>query len=341
MTVGVALLGAGFMGTQHAKAYRRLTEAAAVRVVCSRSGERAARLAEELGADSVISLEAALDRQDVDVVDICLPTDLHASVAIMALETGHHVLVQKPIALSLEDADAMGQTADKAGCMLMVAMTLRFWPEYEALERLVAGDRLGQVTGLVAERLSPPTSWNVWMSKSARSGGVPVDLMIHDLDLVSRYLGRPLSVLASSPSKKEAEMRSVFALVECERGVASVAGSTAMPPSFPFSSLIRLMGSAGAAEFRYRDVGGVEGGNVSKAAAPSLVEVWREGEQEQLKISADSDPWEREVAYFVRCVVTGQKPRIGVWQEARQTLELALAVRRSACSGQREVMGDL
>lgn len=189
--IGVALLGAGFMGIQHARGYRRLAGTAAVKVVCFRTGQRAATLARELGAESTTLLDAAPELPGVDAVDVCLPSDLHASVALAALEAGRHVLVQKPVALSMQDAEAMGRAADKAQRILVVATTLRFWPEYQALERLAASSSLGSITGLVAERLSPPITWNAWIADRARSGGTAVDLMIHDLDLVGRYLGKP------------------------------------------------------------------------------------------------------------------------------------------------------
>ena len=322
------------MGSEHAKAYACLSDVAEVRVVFDASGERAARRAKELGAGCVSSLDAALEYPRVDAVDVCLPSDLHASVTIRALEAGRHVLVQKPIALSLEDADTMRRAAKKAGRVLMVAMTLRFWPACEALEQLAASGRLGRVVGLVAERLSPPTTWNAWMADSVRSGGVAVALMIHDLDLVGRYLGSPRAVVAQAVGDRGVGTQSIFALIDCEGGVAQVSGSEEMPARFPFSSMVRHIGSEGSAEFRYRDIGNVHGGNLSEASTPSNIDIWRNREQERLQVPTGPSPWVREVEHFIRCVITGQEPQIGAFEDARAALSLALLVRSSVANDQ-------
>ena len=112
---GVALLGAGFMARIHATSYASLSDRAQVRVVCAlHSGEP---IAERLGAELVRDWEEAIAAPGVDAVDICLPTPLHRPVAERALELGRHVLVEKPVALTLEDTDAIGaQPTRPAAC---------------------------------------------------------------------------------------------------------------------------------------------------------------------------------------------------------------------------------
>lgn len=130
--VRIGLLGCGFIGKVHAKAYAQIPDAKVVAVVDRDSG-RAKEVAEELGAEVVPVVDDLLSRQDIDMVDVCLPTYLHADHVIAAARAGKHVLCEKPMALSLEQADAMIEATEQAGVAFMVGHTLRFWPEYVAI----------------------------------------------------------------------------------------------------------------------------------------------------------------------------------------------------------------
>ena len=110
----IALLGAGFMADTHARCYEALGDRAQVQVVCGLEADRVAGLAAQLGAEATGDVETAL-AMPVDVVDVCLPTPLHRSMAERALVAGCHVLLEKPIALTLEDADAIGAAAEASG----------------------------------------------------------------------------------------------------------------------------------------------------------------------------------------------------------------------------------
>src|SRR5207237_810445 len=104
MAVRVAILGAGFMASAHASNYAALGERVSVERVASRTPERAAKVAATVGAEATTELDAAIRDPEVDVVDICLPTPLHREAAESALAAGKHVFLEKPIALTLEDA---------------------------------------------------------------------------------------------------------------------------------------------------------------------------------------------------------------------------------------------
>ena len=131
--INVAIVGGGFMGQTHAGAWSALAGRARVAVVSSRSQERAARVAALCGAEATGDLYAPIDRPDIDVVDICLPTPQHREAAERAFAAGKHVLLEKPIALTLEDAEAITAAAERAGKLLVVGLVLRFWPEYVEL----------------------------------------------------------------------------------------------------------------------------------------------------------------------------------------------------------------
>ena len=133
-------------------------------VGCSRPSERAAKVAESLGAELTTELDDVLRDSEVDAVDVCLPTPLHRDVTERAFAAEKHVFLEKPIALTLEDADGIIAAAERSGKLLMVGLVLRFWPEYVELGRRVAAGELGRPRAVSTHRLSPPADWNDWMA---------------------------------------------------------------------------------------------------------------------------------------------------------------------------------
>jgi predicted dehydrogenase len=319
---GVALLGAGFMGSTHAAVYEAL--GTDVKVV---AGLDAERVAKPLGAAATADWETALRVPGVDVVDVCLPTPLHRAVAERALAAGKHVLLEKPIALSLEDADAIGAAVGDR--VLMVGHVLRFFPEIAELRRVVASGELGRPLAASATRLSAPPDWNDWMLDAERSGGTLVDLAIHDFDVLGALLGPARRVHA----RAVAGGRHVTALVEHEGGEALVEGSHAMPPSYPFTADLRVLCERGVAEHRF--VAGA-GDEVDSAVLSVLTVSPAEGEAREF--SRPADPWRAQIEHFLECVASGAEPADGSFAQARAALAVALAARRSVVSGAPEAI---
>ena len=322
---GVALLGAGFMADTHARCYSALRDRAAVRVVCGLEVDRVRALADRLGAQATDDLETALSMPGVEAVDVCLPTPLHRPVAERALAAGHHVLLEKPIALSLEDADAIGAAARKSGRVLMVGHVLRFMPEIVELRRVLASGELGRPLGASALRLSAPPDWNDWMRDAERSGGALVDLAIHDFDVLAALLGPARRVHA----RAVAGGGHVSALVEHERGEGTVEGSHAMPGSYPFTANLRVLCEGGVLEHRF--VAGA-GDEVSDSGVVSVLGI-HPAAAEARRFSAPGDPWQAEIEHFLDCVADGAAPADGSFEQARAALAVALAARRSLASG--------
>ena len=186
----VAILGAGFMGGTHARAFARIP---GVRVigVSSRSADKAAALAQAVGAEPFTDVMALLHDPRVDAVSITLPTNLHAEVAIAALRAGKHVFVEKPLALTLAACDAMIAATAEANRVLMVAHVLRFWPEYIAIADLLRRGDLGKPLTATAIRLCTPPTWGEWFKHTGWTGGAVLDFHIHDLDVLNWLFGAP------------------------------------------------------------------------------------------------------------------------------------------------------
>jgi predicted dehydrogenase len=324
----VAILGGGFMGGAHAANYQALGERVRVKWVAARASEKASRVADSVGADLTTDLDAAIRDPDVDAVDVCLPTILHRWAAEQAFGAGKDVFLEKPIALTPEDAGAIVAAAERSGKTLMVGLVLRFWPEYVELKRLVSAGELGRPRAAAAVRLSPPADWNDWMVDAAQSGGTPVDLMIHDFDQLNWLLGRPRCVYAS-----EAGPGHVQAVVEYDGASGIVEGSMAMPRSYPFSSNIRVLCEGGVAEYAF-SAAPVEGeGNIGASSSPRGLRLYpADGEPSTVSVES-ADPWGPEIEEFVSCLEEGRAPEQGTGEQATLALLTSLAAARSLETG--------
>jgi predicted dehydrogenase len=326
--ITISILGGGFMGSAHAANYRRLRDRVRVKTIAARTPARAAKVAESVGAELTSDLDAAVRDPDVDAVDVCLPTPLHRDAVERAFEAGKDVFLEKPIALTLDDADAIVRAAERRGRLLMVGHVLRFWPEYVELQRRLAAGELGQPLAISTSRLSPPADWNDWMADRRKSGGTSVDLLIHDFDQMNWLLGRARSVLAREPLEGH-----IVAMVEYDGAIGNAEGSMRMPSSYPFSSGIRVLAEAGVAEYAFSAAPAEDGGNIGNATAATGLRLYPSGAKPLALPAASTDPWGPELEYFVECVEQRRDPEQGTGDQAREALLVALAANESIKSG--------
>ena len=205
----VGVVGIGFMGSNHFNIWRQHKEAEVAAIADVNRKKLSGDWSDIVGNIAVgggrVNLKGIktydnpaklIGDQDIDVVDICLPTYLHARVAINALEAGKHVLCEKPMANNIKDAAKLAQAAKKAakkGRKFMVAHGIRFWPEYEALKDIVSKGKYGKVLSMHMRRMSPTPiwSWNNWLMAANKSGSAALDLHIHDTDFANSLFGKP------------------------------------------------------------------------------------------------------------------------------------------------------
>ena len=323
---GIALLGAGFMASTHSAIYANVPGGAQVKVVCGLDEDRVRALAERHGAVTTADWNDALAAPGVDAVDICLPTPLHRAVAERALAAGKHVLLEKPVALTLDDADAIAAAAEASGRVLMVGHVLRFVAEIREMRRVIDSGELGRPLAATAIRLSPPPDWNEWMLDAARSGGTLVDLAIHDFDILAALLGPARRVHA----RAVADGRHVTTLIEHEHGEGTVEASHAMPGSYPFTAGLRVLCERGVLEHRF--IAGA-GDEVADSDVSSVLTVHPAAGRSRTFSAPGDDPWHTEIEHFLDCVEHGAPPIDGTLAQARAALAVALAARRSLESG--------
>ncbi len=213
----VAILGFGSIARAHKSAYQTVAgEGMPVKLVAvcdidpSRfEGEVATNLSQVSEEKQVndfhcyTDLEEMLAKEELDLIDICLPTFLHARYTIAMLKRGYHVLCEKPMALNRADCEAMIAAAKESGKQLMIGQALRFFSQYVYLKKVTEDGRFGKLLSGFFERASAPATWGWenWFLDYERSGGPLFDLHVHDVDFVRYLLGEPQKVQALTSSK--------------------------------------------------------------------------------------------------------------------------------------------
>ena len=194
----VGLIGCGFMGTMHANCYKNIPGVEIVALADVRH-ECAKTLAEGTNAVLYADGKDLIANADVDVIDICLPTYLHAEYAMLAMEKVRYVFVEKPVALTKEEGQQMLKKAAETGCNVQIGQVIRFWDEYVALEKIIKAGTYGKVVNANFRRISPvPTwGWNNWLLNEKLSGGAAQDLHIHDMDYVLSQFGKPNKIASA------------------------------------------------------------------------------------------------------------------------------------------------
>jgi predicted dehydrogenase len=334
--IRVGVLGAGFMGSTHARAFAKLPDVQVV-AVTSRTMERAAALAQEVGARPSLDHMAVATDPNVDVVSNTLPTPFHKEYTIAALRAGKAVLLEKPMGLTVEECDAMIATARETGRPFMIAHVIRFWPEYVALYEFVASGALGKPLAAVARRLSTRPTWGDWFANAEWTGGAVLDLHIHDLDTLNWFFGTPRSVYARGQRGIYGGWDHVLTLVDYGEVKAHAEGSVMMPEGYPFTMSLAVLCERGSAEFNFRAGGtGVETGT---AEGTSLM-VYESGKLPRALPSPGGDAYEAEVAYFIECVRANRLPERGTPEQARLAVQTALAARLSLETDQVVMLSD-
>jgi predicted dehydrogenase len=133
----------------------------------------------------------------IDLIDVCSPTHLHAGMATAALAAGKHVLVEKPLALTADDADAMLAAARRAGKLLLVAHVLPFVPEFAFAADAVRSGRFGKLLGGHLTRVISRPDWSADVADSSKTGGPAIDLHIHDTHFIGLVAGVPRQVFSA------------------------------------------------------------------------------------------------------------------------------------------------
>jgi predicted dehydrogenase len=327
MNIGV--VGLGLMGQVHLEAWR--VAGANITALHDQNASRAEKLATQYGALST-TLEKLLET--VDVVDICLPTPHHKDITLLAAQAGKHVVCEKPMALSLEDANAMLEACNQAGVRLFIAHVVRFFDQYKAAAAALARGELGKLGTLRLKRAAyqPAKEQDNWFLDESRSGGVVLDLMVHDFDVANWFgalvgAGRIERVFARSSRATDPSAKGdvVLCTLRYESGaLAHLEGAWAYPPGV-FRTGFDVAGTDGVLEWRSDDAGSVQSFLPAQAASIAAVGL--------PVVSGGQDPYQSQIKHVLHALQTGTEFAVTA-QDALFALRLGLAARESLNTGQ-------
>lgn len=326
MRVGV--VGVGFMGSVHLAAYAGMPEVDVVGVADS-NAEAAALAAATVGSRPYTSYEELVASEDVDVVDVCLPTAFHRDLALRAARDGKHVILEKPIALTLEEADEILEAFKPCDGRLFVGHVVRFFPEYVRIKRMLDAGDLGTVGVARTSRRSPLLmGWNDWYADRRASGGVLVDLLVHDFDFLRWCFGEVERVYARGVLGREYN-RLDYALVTLrfEGGeISHLEGHWGYPGAFNYS--IEVAGSKALVTADSTEPSSLHltGGAHDPNHPPNLL--------------TGKSPYMTELEHFIGCIVSGEESIVS-GEDARAALAISLAAIESIRTGKPVKPGEV
>jgi predicted dehydrogenase len=332
-TIRFGLIGAGRVSPRHVQSISELAGARLV-AIADVVASRAERIAKEQHAQAYSDYRKMLERDDIDVVNICTPSGLHAQMTIDALQAGKHVICEKPMALNLHDADRMIATAQATGKKLCVVLQNRYNPPMQDLRRIVDENRLGKILlGNATVRWYRPQEYyeDGWHGTWAMDGGALMNQSIHHIDALQWLMGEVDSVFAYTATlahKMEAEDVGVATLRFKSGALGVIEGSTVTYPE-NLEGSVALFGERGSVK-----VGGT---------ALNRKVLWKiagEVEHEHLLLMRDQvDPpsvygysHQAVIADMLAAVRDNREPATNGTQ-ARKSVALVLAIYESARSG--------
>lgn len=315
----VAVLGCGGMGSVHAHIYDKL-ESVQLTGLCDENRERADALSRSTGAPAFNSFQQMLEEVEFDAVSIALPSYLHKEYTLQAAKARKHIICEKPIALTLEDAEEMIAACEDNGVRLFIGHVVRFFPDYVNMKEALDNGKLGRPGVAHASRIGGhPGSW---FSDETKSGGVIVDLMIHDLDFLRSCFGEVSTVYALNTKKEGLDY--ALATLQFQNGaVANVESNWGYPG--PFHTKAEIAGNKGIIR-----------ANSLRSSSLQLVKQGEKGSSSASTVIPESpayrSPYELQLEHFITCIKKGSEPIVTV-NDAYKALELALAAVSSARTG--------
>jgi predicted dehydrogenase len=242
-------------------------------------------VAEAAPAASLIrDFNVVLNDPEIDVVSICTPTGTHRELAVRGLHAGKNVLVEKPIALTMDDAQVIHEEAPRSGRVFMVAQVVRFFAGYKRLRLDFNDGKRGSLLSARATRFSTTPDRADWLRDFAEAGGMLVDFGIHDCDQMNLFLGDPIEVsaigaAATGPVETTITYR--------DGGIGQMLSYADLPSAAPFRSSLEVVGTAGFAQYEYA----AESVNSS---AVSRYSISADAQSSQVVLGAE-DPYARQL----------------------------------------------
>lgn len=322
-----SVLGLGWFGEKHCEALAAIPNVE-IHALCTRNTERLAEVAGRFGVRKTFTdYNEMLADPELESVSITTMWDQHAAPAVAALKAGKHVFLEKPMASTVADCDAIVNAAKASSGFFMVGHICRFNPRYAAAKQEIAAGKIGRIISMYARRNLP-----AWVGASVLDKiGPIIGDCVHDTDLMFWFSGsRAVSAFAQTVKVREhANPDLGQVMYRLENGASCILESVwCLPDTTPFQIDERL------------EVIGTEGSIAIHDTHPNLMIVDGNGSR-----CPDTTYWPTihgqlrgalrdELAYFVHCVATGEKPTVITPEESREAVRACLAAEESARTGQ-------
>ena len=328
MKVGV--IGCGGMGTTHYLSMKALSDEMDLEVVALADcrPEFLERAMEKFpNAKGYSSGNELIENEALDIVHICLPSNLHVSHAVAAMEKGMNVFIEKPVCLTEAEGEQLLETEKKTGVKAMVGQVVRSTPEYRYLKKLYDDKTYGTLKSIVMQRVSGRVKWGFdnWFHDENRSGSVVLDLHVHDLDFLRYMLGEPNSFDVKASAYKNGMINQIITSYEFQDTFAVVEGIWDESPALKFRPGFRACFEDATLVFDglenpsltiYKTNGEIENPEVESDYAG-------EGNLAGINIS-DLGPYYTEIKYFAECVRDGKPSEIAPLSEGVKSVEWAI-----------------
>jgi len=326
----IGILGAGAMGNAHVNGFRSLgRQNGEYTAICDIDEPKCRAFAEKYGLKAYFDLDEMLADGEVDIVDICLPSFMHEEFAVRVADAGKHILLEKPIAFTMEAARNIYAAAERNNVRIMVAQVLRFWPEYLKIKEIYEAGEIGDIVTIYAARLGQMVTWGEWYKDPEKSGETLMNLTLHDIDFLHFMLGKPKSVYSAGRKDHMDNYNDVMNIFKFSNGVnVMVDGSFSMTAGYPFTMRMRVLGTRGTLEFTF-----ISGENIGPDSTSSLVMYKPDDGGKKVDVK-EYDAYGREIQYFLDCIESG-KPTDAVSKESILTvLSSVIAAKASLADGQ-------
>lgn len=320
--INIAILGAGRIGRLHAEVCNKIKNVDIVAIV-DLDEEKGKDLASLCEAKFYKNLDELLINENLDVVAVCTPTFTHLEAVKKIAKAGVNIFCEKPLALSLEEADLMINFIKKNKVKAIVAHVLRFWPEYCKAKEMIDNKVFGKISHIQCERLCAIQNCDKgsWKTNEEESGGAALDLQIHDLDYLIWIFGEP-TFLASSGvyNKNLGGWSHINTLLKFENNVSGfINAGWDLVEGFPFTMILRVICEYGVIEWIYRSIKGYKGRDKKFPLT-----IYKSDGSNYVEKVGTADPYFREWEYFIDCIINNKQVQNSTFENARLSLSYTL-----------------
>ncbi|MCM3728998.1 Gfo/Idh/MocA family oxidoreductase [Neobacillus cucumis] len=322
----IAVIGTGTMGKLHLETWSKMNNVSIVGIL-GRKKDAVDQLSETYKCSSFTDFDELLNT-DVDVIDICLPTYLHKEYLAKAAQKGKHIICEKPLALDQVECKEVLEICQKCNVQLFVGHTLRFFPEYKQAHDQITRGLIGQPGVVRLSRGGPyPQGRNSWYHDEDKSGGILLDLGIHDFDWVRWTFGEVERVFAKQVHRKWQDGNAIaYALVTLRMQSGTIVHLELSWAKKEFESSYEIAGSKGMIVYNHQDSKPIKL-NLVNAGAKNKVDV------AVPETIAAKTPLQLQLEHFMNCLENDEQPLVSA-EDAMKAVEIAVAAVESIRSGQ-------